>query len=100
MRQTDHPADMSTQDMVTDLWKWAFGNGKRGVEDRLSTLEDLQVENATRQDLRILESRIDNRIGRVEDKIDKLNKSLNIHEMIRLAVIVGTVVASARGLFG
>ena len=76
----------STDDLIRDLWQWAFGNGRPGVEQRVKELEDAQRDNFTRMDARDLEC-----------KIDKLHKMLNIHEVLKLVLIAGAVLALLKG---
>lgn len=99
----DKSSSMNTEEMVRALYKWAFGNGRKGVEQRLSHLEELQVVNAVQQDIHDLESKmssdmdamhnhLNRRFDQIDRKMDKIPTQLNLHEMIKLGVIVAGIV--------
>ena len=92
--------ELAVEEMVRDLWHWAFGNGRIGVEKRVKVLEDLQVHNATLSDVNRIEDKMSERLESMENKIDAIRKNMNINELIKLAVIIGAIVAGARGFFG
>lgn len=87
----------STDDLIKDLWQWAFGNGRPGIESRVKNLEDRQQDNATRADLESTEKKLDARIDRLETKIDSLRSAMNFHEILKLVVIVAAVLVLLKG---
>lgn len=91
--------DKTTDDMVRDLWHWAFGNGRPGVEARVQKLENNDALQATRDDIGCSEDRMDLRIRDVANRVDALSRSMNVHEVIKLAVIIAAIVAASQGIF-
>ena len=91
--------EKTTDDMVRDLWHWAFGNGRPGVEQRVQKLEENDVLQATRRDVGCSEERTDMRIRDVAQRVDAMRRDMNIHELVKLLVLVGAVVGAAQGLF-
>jgi hypothetical protein len=87
----------STDDLIKDLWQWAFGNGRPGIEDRVKCLEDRQLDNATRADVEALEKKVHQKIDRLETKIDGIRAAINFHEILKLVVIVGAVLVLLKG---
>lgn len=91
--------DKTTDDMVRDLWHWAFGNGRPGVEARVQTLEANDPLQATREDVGCSEERTDMRIRDVAFRVDAMRRDMNIHELVKLVVLVGAVIGAAQGIF-
>ena len=91
--------EKTTDDMVRDLWHWAFGNGRPGVEERVQTLENNDALQATRDDVGCSEERTDMRIRDVAQRVDAMRRDMNIHELVKLVVVVGAIVGAAQGLF-
>lgn len=91
--------EKTTDDMVRDLWHWAFGNGRPGVEQRLQKLEENDALQVTRDDIGCTEDRIDVRMHQLSNRIDAMRRDMNIHEVIKLAIVVAAVVAATQGIF-
>lgn len=114
MENRRNPMNMTSDDMIRELYHWAFGNGRPGIEQRVGLLETGQKDNATRSDIgcietdvdghmQRLEQRVELRIQALDQKIDEsfraLTRQLNAHEVIKLMLIIGTIVAATRGVF-
>ena len=91
---------LAVEEMVRDLWHWAFGNGRMGVETRVKSLEDSQINNATLSDINRIDEKMSKKMDSLEGKIDSIRHTMNINELIKLVVIIGAIVAGARGFFG
>ena len=86
--------ERTPDEMIHDLWHWAFGNGRKGVEARLEDLEEFRRDIATKTDVSCAEADFEKKIDKLDAKLDALTKVLNIHEIIKLVLIVASVVAA------
>lgn len=115
MENRRNPLNMTTDDMIRELYKWAFGNGRAGVEQRLTALEEERRGNATTTDIGKLEAKmgcdmdqiemkLEARMDVIDAKIDlkfrDLTRQINTHEVLKLLLIIATIIAAARGYFG
>jgi hypothetical protein len=110
-----NPLNMTTDDMIRELYKWAFGNGRPGVEHRLSLLEEERRGTATTKDIGHLEAKMGCDMDQIEAKLEArmdvidakidlkfrdLTRQINTHEILKLLLLIATIVAAARGYFG
>lgn len=93
----EKPYNLSDREMITEIWKWTFGNGRPGAEQRIGELESKQPGNATRADVQHIEVDIKKHITYLEEKMekrtDKLQNMIAQKAVIEIIAIIGTIVA-------
>lgn len=110
-------ANLSQRQMIEDLYRWTFGDGRPGAEERLAKLEEAQLINATRHDvgcidldikhrlsecwgrhddrLARIEASFDTRFTRIQNMMAQSQRTINVHEVLKLVLLAAAVVALA-----
>ena len=68
--------NLTTEQMVTALYHWAFGSGGKGVEARLAHLEKMQTTNVTQRNLGHAEDDITRRIEALAKQVTEGNTAM------------------------
>lgn len=92
----EKPYNLSDREMIMEIWKWTFGNGRPGAEVRIATLEEKQLVNATREDVGCIDVDIKRHITYLEERMDKrtdkLQSMITQKAIFEIIAIVGTIV--------
>ena len=109
-RRPSITSDTTADEMLRDLWHWAFGNGRKGMEQRIAHLESLHEQQATKVELRQVDDRVESRLCALEAKIDSLRADAVAYQrvastadtmkfVITIMTIVLAAVSAAQGWF-